>query len=329
MSKLPTWCEWATTDREADLQFYDFDDLTLTHESSLFPSHVSDPFKVEIIPPFFDEETRRVTQQKILHRAFEDILDNTDFRSMVFEYTKPELSWTSQDRDAVLGGGGTPKNKVDFFVTADYMRPQDGQDDANPGTGADANQKFITMKLVLSRNCISKYEMIDALMNQSLIARLSGMPHLALLTDDSTRDNFAFQEYVQEVSRSPGSVKIRFPQDHLRDPTTGEYKFCDLIPAVFTRSIITPLNGSDASTTLPIHYSVPKMCNCGRCFHRGGIASHSTRNCPLEGACKWCWKFPDESKSIGHHIMKVTPYQIPPKVWRQKVFLTQICTSCI
>ena len=74
-------------------------------------------FEVEIIPPFFDEETHRVTQQKVLHRAFEDILDNTDFRSMVFEYNKPELSWTSQEleRDAVLGGGGTPKNKVNLF----------------------------------------------------------------------------------------------------------------------------------------------------------------------------------------------------------------------
>ena len=119
MSKLPTWCEWTTTNRdqfatdlEADLQFYDFDDLTLTHESCVFPSHFGDPFEVEIIPPFFDEETHRVTQQKILHRTFEDILDNTNFRSMVFEYNKPELSWTSQERDAVLGGGGTPKNKV-------------------------------------------------------------------------------------------------------------------------------------------------------------------------------------------------------------------------
>jgi len=66
------------------------------------------------------------------------------------------------------------------------------------------------------------------------------------------------------------------------------------------------MNGGEpfqASTTLPIHYNVPRMCN--RCFHRGGIAAHSARNCPFEGACKWCWKFPDESKSIGHHITKV------------------------
>jgi len=130
--------------------------------------------------------------------------------------------------------------------------------------------------------------MIDALMNQSLIARLS--------------------ECFQEARRSPGSIKFTFHQDVLRDPVSGEFKFCDLIPAVFTRSNITPMNGGEpfqASTTLPIHYTVPKMCN--RCFHRGGIAAHSARECPLEGACKWCWKFPDEAKSIGHHITKVCP----------------------
>ena len=40
MNKLPTWGAWAASNRdqlaqdlEADLQFYDFDDITLTHES--------------------------------------------------------------------------------------------------------------------------------------------------------------------------------------------------------------------------------------------------------------------------------------------------------
>ena len=122
------------------------------------------------------------------------------------------------------------------------MRPQDLQVDAALGPRADANPKLITMKIVLSRNFISKYEMIDALMNQSLIARLSGTPHLALLTEESTRDNFALQDYIQEVTRSPGSIKVRFHQDHLRDPVTGEYKFCDLIPAVFTMPTIDLLN---------------------------------------------------------------------------------------
>jgi hypothetical protein len=209
-------------------------------------------------------------------------------------------------------------------VTADYTRPEDVLN-RKPGANVDANAKNITMKIVLSRNNISQYEMIDALMNQSLIARLSGTPHLALLTEESTRGNFAFRECFQEARRSPGSIKFTFHQDVLRDSVSGEYKFCDLIPAVFTRSTITPMNGGEpfqASTTLPIHYTVPKMCN--RCFHRGGIAAHSARECPLEGACKWCWKFPDESKSIGHHITKVPHPQIPPKVWRQNNLFDKI-----
>ena len=118
-------------------------------------------------------------------------------------------------------------------MTADYIniRPEDVP---NPGTSVDAKAKQnITMKIVLSRNNISQYEMIGALMNQSLIARLSGTPHLALLTDDTARDNFAFRECFQDIRRSPGSIKVTFQQDILRDPTSGEYKFCDLIPGLY------------------------------------------------------------------------------------------------
>ena len=175
----------------------------------------------------------------------------------------------------------------------------------------DALQDPVRITMTLPPGHTSDFTMGYLLILQKQIASAIGLPHLSLVTDESTHELYFLRSCFQEITENPkpGVLKIQFDREVARNDS-GVLDFHTFSQTLFSFAqvwIPTEDGGKFVgSQYVPFHLDNVKLCK--HCFntqvHEPMREGDRRTVCPDMDRCRWCKELPDLDKSYGNHIIK-------------------------
>ena len=172
-------------------------------------------------------------------------------------------------------------------------------------------QEPVRLTITLPPGHTQDFTMGHLLMVQQQIALANGLPHLSILTEESTSELYYIRPIFQEIKTNPkpGVLKLQCDRDIARN-SSGILDFHAFSQTLFSfAEVWIPSDKGGVfkgSQYVPFHLDNVKLCK--HCFntkvHLSMHEGEKRTTCPDMDRCRWCKQLPDIGKSFGNHIIK-------------------------